>query len=256
MTALLGWDFRELGGSTWTDLFATYARRSPAFAGDPHLVPPWRGDDDLIPGRRGRTLVESTIDAGKVQIGFTLRGANSDGTVATDMEAALLDNWRDLKRRLYRPGGFELRRRLRYPEGVASHWCPAAKILPGSMTPDLASTFHGRVLLDVGILSGTFYDESTTTIHAGTSTVGGDVETGAIFLALPGAGTLTNVTLGISVTVTTACTIDVPTFGVSAGLSTLTHSDMDRLFALAAGSNVITWSAAGTVDVVYRAAHL
>lgn len=241
MTSPVGWDVDDPASGAWVDLFASYARTQSLGAGDPHLVPAWRGDDQVIPGRRGRVPTPSTIDAGKIGIAMVLRGANADGTVPADQEAAFLDNWRALKRLLYRPTGMQLRRRLRYPEGVASH-VATAKLLPSSFTPGTLATLYGKVILDLSVLSGTFYDEASTTIAPGTVTITGDAPTRRMTITLPRAGTLTNGTLGVSVTVTVAATLDVEAATATAGLDTMSWSGDNSFFLLAPGSNTITWS--------------
>lgn len=256
MTSPVGWDVDDPVTGTWVDLFASYAR-TQGLTGDPHAVPGWRGADDVIPGRRGATAVPSTIDVGKVSIAMTLRGANADGTVPADQEAAFLANWRALKGLLYRPGGLQLRRRLRYPTGVASH-VATAKLLPTSFTPGALATLYGKAVVDLAILSGTFYDEAATTVGPGTVTVGGDVSTRRLTITLPGAGTLQNTSLGLSLVTTVATTLDVDALTASAGLASLSWSgdERDHFFALRPGANVITWSGAAGASIAYRAAHL
>jgi len=75
-------------------------------------------------------------------------------------------------------------------------------------------------------------------------------------ITLPGAGTLTNSTLGVSVTTTVAATLTVEPFTASAGLDTMSWSGDDYWFVLAPGSNTITWSGAAGASIVYTAAYL
>jgi len=119
---------------------------------------------------------------------------------------------------------------------------------------------NGIVGLEVTNLDGCWYGPAATPTIPATITVAGTDPTNKITLVLPGAGTLTNTTLGVSLTKSTSGsnTIDVQaktTTGTLAGLSAA-GDPLGAWFALAPGSNVITWSGSGTPTISYQPAYL
>lgn len=109
------------------------------------------------------------------------------------------------------------------------------------------------------------FDEDEDRFHAvadtplvapGLVVVGGRLRTRRIVIDLPGPGTLTNTTLGISVTVSGATVLDVEDFTSSNGLGLVTAQSSDMWWLeLAPGPNNLTWSGAGNPGLAVRAAY-
>ena len=207
-----------------------------------------------LPGKVGAVSQFQTIGARTVQVGLENVGTGAD--YASKL-ASFNDNMRALKKLMVTGRGkptVTLSRRQSFSTGNEQH-DGTAQYLRG-LEPSLAFFNYGTVLVDFLLTSGVFYATADATINPGTVTVNGETATTRMSITLPGAGTLTNSTAGVSVTVTAAATLNVLNFTATAGLSTLTHSGDDYWFVLLPGSNTITWSGTGTPSIAYRAAYL
>lgn len=116
---------------------------------------------------------------------------------------------------------------------------------------------NGRVVLEVTNLDGVWYAPIVSPTIPATITVAGNARTNKITLVLPGAGTLTNTTLGVAVAVTAGQTLAVLPRTTNGSLATVSASGdpFGNWFALAPGSNAVTWSAGGTPTIAYQAAY-
>lgn len=218
-------------------------------------APALRGENDTVPRRDGAVFSRKMVDPWVLPIGMVVLGANEDGSIPADSWKAFQNNWRTLKALVWSPRtAGTLTRTLSLPSGdVVS--TATAEVLPSSLATSRVG-IHGRVAVEFLILSGYFYGTQVTGVTPGIATFAGDADTRRITLTLPGAGTLTNSTLGVSVTVTAACTLDVEAFTATAGLAGLSWSGDDYWFVLAPGSNTITWSGAAGASIAYYPAYL
>jgi hypothetical protein len=217
-----------------------------------------RGENDIIPGRTGQVGVPKPLDAFTMRIPIAVLPFNAtrlQPANAVRRRGMTLENLRRVTT-LVAPGLVTLTRRLSSTDadGQVDHTC-AADYQTG-ITVDMLNFETGRTELEFVNLDGCWYDTILRSAGPGTVVVMGDVYTRRMTLDLPGAGTLTNVTLGVSVTVTRSCTLDVEAFTATAGIASLSHAGDDYWFALAPGANVVTWTGGGDPTIAYRAAYL
>lgn len=206
-----------------------------------------RGDPLILPGRDGAQDTQRAFDPVVATVGLQLR-SDSILTGLNDMLRAL--------RGICKPGQLvTLTRRLSYSSGNETHTAPG-RYLSG-LTPTLVTPKVARLDVSFTVLSGLWYGAAVT-ITPGTRTIAGEVRTRRMTLDLPGAGTLTNSTLGVSVTVTAAAVLDVDAETSTGSVLDVASSGdpLDAWFALAPGSNVITWSGSGVPDIDYQPAYL
>lgn len=211
--------------------------------------PPFRGEDFLTTSRRGRQFAAQEYDAYTFAVPLELLGSS---------QADYQDKLASL-RALAESSRAAVTFTRVHPTGAGdvTQTCSARCRLsePGSRN----GLLNGRVSVEVTNLDGCWYASSASapTIPA-TITVGGTAVTNRITLVLPGAGTLSNTTLGVSVAVTAGATLTVQSKATTGALSAVTASGdpFGNWFALAPGSNTITWSGAGTPTISYYAAHL
>jgi hypothetical protein len=217
-----------------------------------------RGDNDIIPGRVGQVGVTKPLDAFAMRIPIAVLPFALNREVpytAVTRRGMTLENLRRVTT-LVAPGLVTLTRRISSTnaQGYADHTC-AADYQTG-ITVNMLNFETGRTELEFVNLDGCWYDTVLRSASPGTVTVMGDVYTRRMMIDLPGAGTLTNATLGVSVTVTVPCTLNIERFSATAGISSLDHAGDDYWFALAPGPNTVTWSGDGTPAISYRAAYL
>lgn len=216
-------------------------------------APNLAGEDDDVAGRVG--LVEGVWvpkDA-DYQLGLLMLGREASGQLT---RARYLENARSLRRLLFNDAQpFTYRRTLDLSSGAQDVEGPA-RYVSGLDVAQVAA-HAGRAMVRLSLLDGFLYDRADTTVNPGTVTVAGDARTRRMTLTLPGAGTLTNSTLGVSVTVSGATTLDVEAFTSSGGVGLVTgQSGSDYWFEFAVGPNIVTWSGSDTPSIAYRAAHL
>ena len=208
---------------------------------------PFRGGDLVLPAHRGQTFAPKVYDAYSYSVNLTLLGAT---------QAALQDNLASL-RKLCATGYASKTFGRTIPTGAgdvtASH-VGTAVLTEAAMVNGLVT---GRVVLNVTNLDGCWYGASASPTIPATITVPGIHRTHRIALVLPGAGTLTNTTLGVSVAVTASATLTVDTKSTTGALSAVTAAGdpFGNWFTLAPGSNVITWSGGGTPTITYYPAY-
>ncbi len=218
--------------------------------GGVHTVAGNRGSGFIIPERHGITDdIDRPFEAGVLGLGLMLRGGAPDVTGFNDAYRALLQ--------LCKPGRkVTLTRRLSFATGNEDHTASARYI--SGLDPDMQTPADGKMFLRFLILDGLWYATALTPTIPATITVPGTAKTNRMTLVLPGTGTLTNTTLGVSVAVTAAQTLTVETKQTTGTLSTITHAGdpLGNWFTLAPGSNVITWSGGGTPTISYQPAYL
>lgn len=207
---------------------------------------PFRGSDLVVPSRRGQTFAPKPVDAYPYPVPLMLLGAS---------QGALQDNLDSLKALCATSYAAKTFGRT-VPHGsgdvTTSHTGTAS--LEVAMVNGLIT---GRVSLTVSNLDGCWYGTAVAPTIPATITVAGTARTNRMTLVLPGAGTLTNTTLGVSVAVTAGATLTVESKTTTGTLSQITASGdpFGAWFTLAPGSNTITWSGAGTPTISYSPAY-
>jgi hypothetical protein len=222
--------------------YATIASFDGVFSGAPT-----RGQDLPVPLRRGAVGTAKVRDSYTFSVPMTILGT-SEGNFHDNLDAlrALCDTSYGVKTiTRTKPSG----------AGDLTTTCSATcQLIDASMF----DSSNGRVVLDVTNLDGCWYGSAATPTIPATITVAGTTRTHRMTLVLPGAGTLTNTTLGVSVTVTASATLTVETQSTTGTLADVVAAGdpFGNWFALAPGSNVITWSGAGTPTISYNPAYL
>lgn len=216
-----------------------------------------RGSNDVVPGRQGQQGVPKPLDAYAFAIPVTLLpedGSGVTGDTLSARRAQMLTNLRALTAGLVSATGLvPLKRRLATSGGYAETTADGEFV--DGLAIQLLNAQTGQTELNFVNHDGCWYAEAVT-VHAGSVTIGGDIPTRRISLDLPSDGTLTNVTLGVSVTVTTGTVLDVAGYTATAGLATMVTAGDDSWFVLAPGVNVITWSGDDAPDITYQGAYL
>lgn len=240
-------DTLAINGTSLATLGRVVSDFGSALAGAPEV----RGESETIPRRFGVIDTDHATGARVVIVQMVVTGK----TASSYTRGAYHDTLRALTKLVFNRGrSFTLTRTIDAASGTLTHTA-TARYLRG-LEPQQVAAHASRLAFELEILDGYFYDTAATDVAPGTFTVPGDADTRLITLNLPGAGTLTNTTLGVSVTVTTGGILDVQAFTATAGIDTLSWSGDDYWFVLAPGSNTVTWSGAGTPTVSYRAAWL
>lgn len=220
------------------------------------------GEDVSVPGRTGLVEGDWTPKNADYLLGLLVLGREAAGVAPAYSRSRYLEKGRALRKLVFNDGRpFTLTRSLDLPSGTQTVQASARYV--SGLELDQLAAHAGRCMVRLSLLDGCFYDTADTTVDLpGTITVGGELRTRRIVLGLGDAGTLTNVTLGISLTVTDGGTFDVEDFSVVApdssnGIARVgAVTGSDYWFELAPGPNVITWSGGGTPTLTYRAAHL
>lgn len=216
--------------------------------GGVHAIPEQRGNGLVVPGRHGmRDDIDRPFAAGLLSLGVLVRGA-SDVTGFNDAYRTLLG--------IVKPGRkVTLTRRLSFATGNEDH-TQQARCQPFS--PEMLTPADGRMVLNFVLLDGLWHGAALAPAIPATITVPGTAVTQRITLVLPGAGTLTNTTTGVSVTVTAGATLDVEDRTTSGLLSDVVAAGdpLGAWFTLQPGANTITWSGAGTPTISYSPAFL
>lgn len=212
-------------------------------------APDFRGSSELVPRSEGAIGVDRYSVGPRV---ITIRAI----VTGTD-RAGFMDNMRALAKLVVNSGQtFTLTRVVDAGTDVTA--TATARYLRG-IEPQMAAGKVAYLAIELEILSGYFYGTQITNVNAGTVSISGDATTRAIVLDLQEAGTLANSTLGCSVTVLEPAVLTVNTFTSAGGdISTMSWSGDDYWFALAPGSNTITWSGANAAlaDIAYQPAYL
>lgn len=221
----------------------------PALSGAPTI----RNEADVVPRRFGSVQTDSITGSLIVPVKMLLLGKKSNGAYT---RAQYHDAARTLGTLVFNRGkAFMLGRVVDSESGAVS--CETqARYLRGLESPEQVAAHGGRVAFDLEVFAGCFYLPADTTINPGVNIINGELDTRRIVITVASAGTLTNTTLGVSVTVTAGCTLNVEAFTATAGIAGLSWSGDDYWFVLAPGSNTITWTGTGTPAIAYRAAFL
>lgn len=209
--------------------------------------PPFRGQDPLVPSRRGLVWSAQEYDAytfsvaleviGTSQANFQDRLANLRALLESSMESVTVT------------------RKHPIGSGDLSTSCRSRCRL--SEVGARSGLFAARVALEVTNLDGCWYGAALTPTIPATITSPGTARTNRITLMLPGAGTLTNTTLGVSVTVTASATLTVQTKTTTGTLADVVAAGdpFNNWFAVDPGANLITWSGGGTPTISYAPAY-
>jgi len=209
---------------------------------------PYRGGNIVVPSRRGNTFASKEYDAYDFSVPLVLAGST---------QAAAQDNIDSLRALVESSAAAITLTRIKpHASGDVTTTCSAHCSL--SDVAMVNGLVNGRLLLDVTNLDGCWYGAAVAPTIPATITVAGTARTNRITLVLPGAGTLTNTTLGVSVAVTAAATLAVQSRTTTGTLAAITAAGdpFGNWFALAPGSNAITWSAGGTPTISYQPAYL
>ncbi len=235
--------FDALVAGTSLKTYASIVSYDGLFAGAP-----LRGTDLVVPTRRGETATAKVRDAYTFSVPLILLGT-SQGAFQDNLDAlrALCDT------------GYAAKTITRTKPAVAGDvttTCTAmCNLTEAAMVNGLIT---GRCVLDVRNLDGCWYGTAVAPTIPATITVAGTARTHRMTLVLPGPGTLTNFTLGVAVAVTGAHTLTVETKATTGSLANVSASGdpFGNWFALAPGSNAITWSGSGTPTISYQPAYL
>ena len=234
------WDFTIAGTSVKT--LATIASYDGILSQGAY-----RGADLVVPTKRGQTFNPKPLDAYSYPVPLTLLGTS---------QGQLQDNLDALKALcVCEFGAKTFGRTIPRSAGDLTSSHTGTGSLEVAMVNGLVT---GRVNLTITNLDGCWYGASASPTIPATITVAGTARTNRMTLVLPAAGTLTNTTLGVSVTVTAGMTLTVQDRTTTGALSAITHAGdpLGNWFTLAPGSNVITWSGSGTPTITYYPAYL
>lgn len=222
-----------------------------------------RGSNDVVPQRRGQIGAPLPLDAYQFAVPIYVlpqyEGVEAlpVDTLAQRRTAMIRNLWRLARICQGAEGLVALRRRTSnaggYVETVAN-----GQFVDG-LAIETLNVETGRTELNFVNLDGCWYDAepSTSNIVPGAPVaVTGHVPTRRMTITLPGPGTLTNTTLGVSLSVTVPCVLDVEKYTASAGIASLTTSGDLAWFALRPDENDVTWSGAGTPVIRWRGAYL
>lgn len=221
-------------------------------------APPLRGDTDEIQGRAGGVDVPRWVGPRVITVGTVLIGDDEDGEILPGSRPQYVANHREFARLLWnRRLPFTLRRRLILPDDSFVDHVAQTRYLDGLAGDPLAYN-AAKAAISLELLDGYYYDEDPIPVALpGTVTVDADDDTHRMTVTLPGAGTLTNTTLGVAVTVSAATVLDVEEVTSSGGEGLVTAQTLDDyFFVLAPGPNVITWTGAAGASLSYRGPHL
>lgn len=221
-------------------------------------APTIRNAADVVPRRVGSVQTDSITGAQIVQVRMLLLGDTGSGGPTRYTRAQYHTAAAALRKLVFNNGkAFTLTRTRDLTGGTQTH-VAAARYLRGLESPEQVAAHGGRVAFDLEVFGGLFYDSAQTVVSPGTISVPGEALTRKIVLDLKTAGTLNNTTLGISVTVTAPAVLTVEDFTTAGGnIATMSWSPPDGYwFALAPGSNAITWSGGGASTIAYQAAWL
>lgn len=221
-----------------------------------------RGGNDTVPNRRGQLGAPLPLDAYQFAVPITIV-PEYDGvenlplvTPANRRTAMVRNLWRLARNLADGEGLVSLRRRLSNAAGYVE--TAANGQFVDGLAVETLNVETGRTELNFVNLDGCWYDvePSTSLINGGVVAVTGHVPTRRMTIDLPGAGVLRNTTLGVSLAVTTACTLDVEAYTATAGIATLKATGDAAWFALRPDNNTVTWSGSGTPAIHWRGAYL
>lgn len=221
-------------------------------------MPPLRGSNLAFPRRPGQTWEQKYTDQNPLALIYVIADQIPGGGTVTDPVAQHLRNLADFRAQLWKTQGTRtLTRNITYPSGVQT--TTGAFELVSFVSRRLAPS-HREVTVGLNVLDGHLFAAATAAANLpATISNPGDASTRKITLVMPAAaGTLTNTTNGVSVTVdATGTTLDVWNFTSSAGIGHVTsHAGDDFWMRLDPGNNTFTWSGTGTPTISFQAAYL
>ena len=211
---------------------------------------PVRGADVLVPARMGQQWTAQTYDAYTFSVPLILLGS-SLSTFQDSLSGLkqLVESSRQsvvFSRQVPRTGG-----------DLTTSCRSRVRVAEVAMVNDMIT---GRVALEVTNLDGCWYGTSAAMTVSGigqVKTVSGDAPTNRMTIVLPGAGELHNGATGTSIIVTAGATLDVEAQSTTGSLAdVVTAGDpFGAWFALAPGSNVMTWTGSGSASITYNPAY-
>lgn len=218
-------------------------------------APTVRNEADVVPRRFGSIETDSVTGSLIIPVKMVLVG--DTGGFPRWTRPSYQSAARALRKLVFNSGrAYTLGRTVDVVGSTLQHQT-RARYLRGLEHLEQIAAHAGRVAFELEAFAGYFYDVSQTIITPGTRVIAGDTDTRKLVLDLQSAGTLTNVTRGVSVTVTQPAVLTVEDFTSAGGsIATMSWSGDDYWFVLAPGSNVITWSGGGAATIAYNAAWL
>lgn len=208
-----------------------------------------RGDNDTVPGRQGQIGHSKPLDSFSFSANITVKVTS--GATVNLRRVNMVANLRAFMKSCRGDGGQVLLQRVLMTGESSTTTTEALGEFVGANSFSLLNYQTGKTEVEFINLDGAWSDTAYTTPvalpNSNTNvTNSGDFTTNKILIVLPGAGTLTNGTTGVAVTVTTACTLDVAAFTATSGIGTLTHTGADAWMLLNPGVNVLFWSGAAS----------
>lgn len=221
-----------------------------------------RGSNLVVPGVPGEIFAAKGRAVSTLTLGLVIMAVDPDSGAAptdeTTRVAMLNANLTTLRRLLAARTDIALTLTRRRSMWEDTEVVEQEHTALGELARPLAPTVVGaaqaaRVVVELKILDGLWYEDPTTVTgltDSITLDTGGDSEapTTKVVVTFSEAGTLTNATLGCSLTASTALTVDAETMVPTAGT-------VSGQFALLPGDNLLDISA-GSVDLAYRRAFL
>ncbi len=205
-----------------------------------------RGGNVQFPGVNGETFVPKPMDTNTISFGVAI-----NGTAIQDFNAV----YRAFKI-LVRPGKLlALQRNLGYATGNETHIADGE--CPGFITPEMVAMKFGRFTFELRVLTGVWFNNTTTITSPSNSTVSilGETNTRRMTISMT-SGTLTNTTTGASLTYSGSgtATIDVEAMTANNGSDVSSQLTWTKAFPmeLAPGNNTFI----GSATITYRAAYL
>lgn len=261
----------------------TLAQNIETLGGNRESPPPFRGEDDVIPGRIGQRWQQKTPDSRTLELSMWVRGANPDGSIpsgGTAQHDLYNDNWHALRDLLWQPERqFLLRKRFKVAGAVRS--AVALAEFSGGLEPTMLGRRASRFTVDLKLADPYFYDDEliSNALVNGDQTVSvlGDASTNNILITINGSRTNTvilNKTNNIQVEYHAAlgagakAVLDIQNFlstttpsGVPAYNSEadVRHAGASQWLSLKKGNNtvnVVSSTGTGIITLQHRAAWL
>ena len=219
--------------------------------------PPVRGANLAMPHRPGQVWEQKVADQAVLNLIFGVLDQIPGGGTVTDPVAQHLANMQAFRAALWKTTATRtLTRNLTLPSGVQT---TTGAFELASLQSQRLGVSARQVTVALTLLDGYLYGATVDKTVTGSQTISvlGDASTVKMTIDLPGAGTLTNSTLGISVTVSALTTLDVLAFTSTAGIGLVTaHTGDDFWMRLQPGNNAMVWSGSGAATLHVNEAYL
>jgi hypothetical protein len=233
----------------------TYVRQIRTLGGERDTVPGWRGSDRVFAYKAGAEPRPMVADSRTLTLLATLLGREEDGTSPEVWRDSFTAKRREFKRLFWKPRGALFALTKRWDEGDGVVAATAHGRLANRLAGDMWGPYGQSVSVDVFLPDPFFYGAEITSGAGTVDNIGDDAVT-RMTIVFSGAGTLTNSTNGVSVTVAEACTLDVHAgTALASGVNKIggvTHAGAQEWMRLERGSNVLT----GAGTVTFRPAYL